>query len=745
MDSPKPHDAPGTPVSARLRKRKERPAESRTPLKTEPGPKRARKLSLSAQPLRRSSMGQGLNRRRLSFVAKPLAGGGVLTGPQQMKTSSTPRKHLSARKHSPTFKSMILEKSGLLLSPASKSGCSRTMSPLVTPKTGVNRAASGTRGPVMVFPPAAQPSENTPSSVAPTVPKNTPLPNTPASVAPTVPRNTPLPGPGAGTPQNTPVTAHKRASQIWGGKPHSSISGTPQVKFEAPAPKNTPSTKAVVTSTEIVVEAPERSRPTFDLVSARPVDVDPEPPKLEIGSSQAFDNLPVQKIPELQIWRPEATLDYPPERPNLEIGTAQVTFDYLTCETQRPSSATGNQISAEGGSAAARISQLEAMLAEAKAEIKKQQGLRKKAEGKAVGAWRLKGQAELAGSRKEAQILAQSMKNVQEAEERARNSAATTTRLMTRCSKVEAELRVLTAQYNTKKLEVRALRAEALAARPTLSWSRPQKHFFPPSSGSTALGFSAAVSSLTVAPGTAVVKTGEQYSWLRCNAWHFDDNVLGRILGFLDDDQLFETRCLSKLTYGVYLGQEVTGQNCRKVKFNIKRALWLSYKGRRFSNVEHLDLPSLVMTADRLQSLSPAGFPALRGVFFGMNCLPRGGASIKLLPPHPNLETMHLCLPHYTEVEYLGPDRYPNLQSLNLGLESSLHHLEFIPDEGFPELKTLRLAIRMRPDDWGIVNAINFPKLKTVQIRKDNLVGGDKVMLEQSARLCREGMTLIVK
>jgi len=231
----------------------------------------------------------------------------------------------------------------------------------------------------------------------------------------------------------------------------------------------------------------------------------------------------------------------------------------------------------------------------------------------------------------------------------------------------------------------------------------------------------------------------KRFPWLRKPRWNaLPDALLGHILTFLPDDDLFGLRVLGSVFYNAYFRQRIWVDESRNLTegeegvFNDHRAIRLARMGRVFPRVEFLiydvRAPGNPATLPPLQdsdlsAISPRSFPAL--TFLSLHQESLKNASLRNLPGHPGLQFLSVDLVANGEdagsddLKHISSDRFPNLRRLQLGA----HRLTELPEH--PNLERILLPT-MEPhrEAWSLVTRERFPRLKIVEVWQNGLAPG---------------------
>jgi len=107
-----------------------------------------------------------------------------------------------------------------------------------------------------------------------------------------------------------------------------------------------------------------------------------------------------------------------------------------------------------------------------------------------------------------------------------------------------------------------------------------------------------------------IEKRGYNLPWLKQKKYFeiFSNLIIGNIIAFLTDDDLFQVRSLNSTFYGAYYAQIVDDVHCR---FNFHRAFKLASQEREFPFIQVMRLYPNELRSGRLSFITPETFPIL--------------------------------------------------------------------------------------------------------------------------------------
>lgn len=165
---------------------------------------------------------------------------------------------------------------------------------------------------------------------------------------------------------------------------------------------------------------------------------------------------------------------------------------------------------------------------------------------------------------------------------------------------------------------------------------------------------------------------------------------------------------MSLLFYESYYCQHV---NEDTKPFNDERAIKLARKGRRFTNIEHLQTRYVSITAADLQFISPYNFPSLKSFFSDRKVSKKQFARLH----HPLLVKLSVLLEKPREVRCITEQRFPRLQILDVDFWERGGELGAINPHRF--LKRLSCPkVKLGVNFFLSISRASFPKLECIEM-----------------------------
>jgi len=286
-----------------------------------------------------------------------------------------------------------------------------------------------------------------------------------------------------------------------------------------------------------------------------------------------------------------------------------------------------------------------------------------------------------------------------------------------RTALAELKNETIEAQMEKVILENRVLRA-GLGARFLLPKSRPKKRAFvrDESQGSAS----------------------ERFPWLTTKSYNLPQAAMERITSFLCDDELFLFRELSLLFYTAYYEQVVKCTKFPEVDafefhykgaaFNALRALRLARHGRRYPNVEFLDVHQVEMPAELIMAIRRYNFPSLSVLSLEFKL-----GSLNSLPGNANLVALRVSVTQAEDGDFINEGKFPKLRQLRpmnkpndplvkIGPHKAIEYLELYCGTDFTGM---------------LVGKKSFPRLRFLESEFD-------VPAMVKIRLQNEGVELVI-
>lgn len=208
----------------------------------------------------------------------------------------------------------------------------------------------------------------------------------------------------------------------------------------------------------------------------------------------------------------------------------------------------------------------------------------------------------------------------------------------------------------------------------------------------------------------------ECFPWLLTKSYMLPKTVMKRICMCMCDDDLFRLRSVSLLFYTAYYEQVV---QCMKfpnanafefqykgAAFNALRALRLARRGRRFSNVEYMDVNREEMPAGLIMAICKLSFPSLSVLSLEFRY-----GSLRCLPGNPNLIAMRISIVQEEDSEFVNETKFPNLRQLR-ALNKPEDAAVLISPHPAIAFMELYCSVEWRGMQVG---KKNFPKLKFLE------------------------------
>jgi len=161
----------------------------------------------------------------------------------------------------------------------------------------------------------------------------------------------------------------------------------------------------------------------------------------------------------------------------------------------------------------------------------------------------------------------------------------------------------------------------------------------------------------------------KRFPWLTTKSYVVPETVMKRICKCMCDEDLFRNRGLSLLFYTAYYEQAVQSTKFpnadafefqyKGAPFNALRALRLARHGRRFSNVEFMDVNRKEMPSEYIMAISKQSFPSL-----SVLSLEFREGSLKCLPGNQKLIAMRVSVILESDSEIVNETMFPNLRQL---------------------------------------------------------------------------------
>jgi len=208
----------------------------------------------------------------------------------------------------------------------------------------------------------------------------------------------------------------------------------------------------------------------------------------------------------------------------------------------------------------------------------------------------------------------------------------------------------------------------------------------------------------------------KNFPWLSPKSYIHPHTVMKRICQFTCDDDLFRFRGVSLLFYAAYYEQIVLCTKFPKVNafefqykgadFNALRALQLARHGRRFPNVEYMDVNREELSSELIMAICKLSFPSL-----SVLSLEFRQGSLSWLPGNTNLVAMRVSVILESDSEFVNQTKFPNLRQLR-ALNKPDDAAVLIPPHSAIEFMELYCSVEWRGMQVG---KKNFPKLKFLE------------------------------
>jgi len=200
-----------------------------------------------------------------------------------------------------------------------------------------------------------------------------------------------------------------------------------------------------------------------------------------------------------------------------------------------------------------------------------------------------------------------------------------------------------------------------------------------------------------------------QFPWLIARKWpEFPKEILRYVVSYLNDEDRFRLRGLSLFFYETYYCQHI---NEDTKPFNDERAIKLARKGRRFTNIEHLQTRYVSITAADLQFISPYHFPSLKSFFSDRTVSEKRFARLR----HPLLVKLSVLLEKPREARCITEQRFPNLQILDVDFRERGAELGAINPHRI--LKRLICPkVKLGANFFLSISRAHFPKLECIEM-----------------------------
>jgi len=196
-----------------------------------------------------------------------------------------------------------------------------------------------------------------------------------------------------------------------------------------------------------------------------------------------------------------------------------------------------------------------------------------------------------------------------------------------------------------------------------------------------------------------------KFSWLNPpKFWNIPEDLLLKLTNYLDDEELFEARLVSRIFYGAYYEQRVTVETSI---FNFARALKLAKMGRVFKNLEFFWLQRGEIDSLTVANLNPLHFPSLIFLDVSWGDYENGDnySESDDIPGNPNIRKVRIT---DSGAHWLNGERFPNLEELIWAKDEDL---EFMPGR-LPKLRSIEFQCLVV--DWDEITKDNFPALEKV-------------------------------
>jgi len=208
----------------------------------------------------------------------------------------------------------------------------------------------------------------------------------------------------------------------------------------------------------------------------------------------------------------------------------------------------------------------------------------------------------------------------------------------------------------------------------------------------------------------------KRFPWLTTQSWVLPETVMKRICKCMCDDDLFRYRGLSLLFYTAYYEQAVQSTKFpnadafefqyKGAPFNALRAVRLARHGRRFSNVEFMDVNRKEMPSEYIMAICKHSFPSL-----SVLSLEFREGSLSGLPGNPNLTAMRVSVILESDSEFVNETKFPNLRQLR-ALNKPTDAAVLIRPHPMIMYMELYCSVEWRGMQVG---KKNFPKLKFLE------------------------------
>jgi len=238
-------------------------------------------------------------------------------------------------------------------------------------------------------------------------------------------------------------------------------------------------------------------------------------------------------------------------------------------------------------------------------------------------------------------------------------------------------------------------------------------------------------------PSTSDGLASKRFPWLVTKSYMLPQTVMKRICKCMCDDDLFRLRCVSLLFYTAYYEQIV---QCMKfpnanayefqykgASFNALRALRLARRGRRFSNVEFMDVNREEMPNGIIMAICKFSFPSLSVLSLEFRF-----GSLRCLPGNPNLNAMRISIVQEEDSEFVNEIKFPNLRQLR-ALNKPEDAAVLISPHPAIEFMELYCTVEWRGMQVG---KKNFPKLKFLESEHP-------IPMRTKTRLSKDGVELV--
>jgi len=250
-------------------------------------------------------------------------------------------------------------------------------------------------------------------------------------------------------------------------------------------------------------------------------------------------------------------------------------------------------------------------------------------------------------------------------------------------------------------------------------------------------------------------------------------DVINKVLHYLSDDELFDSRMVNSIFYKCYFDQSpgdvpicdgcgrdkpgmiptsLTDWMEKQFSFNYTRALTLAEKGRKFPQARLIVaiFAHRVNRISQMEYLDEIHFPQLTRLILYPPLSFR-----KFYPPvHPHVMYVEL---REAYAEYIAHSLqvYPNLKILKARLQMYVSAVDWeiineTADAVFPALTEIVIEIRgwRKYTNWGVFNSVTFPNLEKCTIREIDFCTmreSRPAAVESYERTLRQGMNVLGK